>query len=209
MSLRVGGSYSPSVYLLPSLLANFKRSHPNVEVTLHTGTKAGVEQMVVNSEIDIAIITNAPSRRGLTIEPLRRESLVAFVSKTHPLSRKRHLGFQDIARVPLVIRKPNLKAGTAEQFFQRAQKEGFKLNVAMRCESTEAVKAFVRTKMGVGILFQESIEPEVRSGEFKVLTLPEQNLESRSYIVYSNSQLLSLSAREFLNLIRQEQSACN
>lgn len=204
-SLAVGGSYSPSVSLLPSLVANFKRSHPHVELTLHTGTKADIERMVVNSEIEIAIITNAPSSRALTIEPFRQEPLVAFVSKTHPLARKRHLRFQDIERVPLVIRKPAGKAGTAEQFLQRARRKGFKLNIAMRCESPEAVKAFVKTKMGIGILFQETVEPELKSGEFKELNLLEKNLEGRSFIVYSNKRPLSSSAQEFLRLIREKQ----
>jgi DNA-binding transcriptional LysR family regulator len=204
VSLRVGGSYSPSVSLLPSLVANFKRSHPNVESTLHTGTRADIERMVVNSEIDIAIINNAPSSRRLTIEPFRWEPLVAFVSKTHPLSRKRHLIFRDIECVPLVIRKAAGKTGTAEQFLQRAKKEGFKLNIAMRCESPEAVKAFVRTKMGIGILFQETVESELKSGEFKVLNLPKQNSQGRSFIVYSKNRPLSTTAQEFLKLIREK-----
>jgi DNA-binding transcriptional LysR family regulator len=204
-SLTVGGSYSPSASLLPSLMASFKRRHPNVEVSLQTGTKTAIERMVVNSEIDIAVITNAPSNRLLTIEPFRREPLLAFVSKMHPLSTKRHLKFRDIGRVPLVIRKPAAKTGTAEQFLQRAKQEGVKLNIAMRCESPEAVKAFVRTKMGIGLLFQETVEPELKSGEFKALKLLEQNLEGQSFIVYRSNRPLSPAAQDFLSLIREEQ----
>lgn len=204
-SLTVGGSYTPSASLLPSLVADFKRSHPNVELSLHAGTKVAIERMVINSEVDIAIITNAASSRALMIEPFRREPLVAFVSKIHPLAKKRHLRFQDIERVPLVIRKPAGKTGTAEQFLQQARRKGLKLNIAMRCESPEAVKAFVRTKMGIGLLFQATVEPEVRSGEFKIIKLPEQNFEGRSSIVYPKNRPLSRPAEEFLELLRERQ----
>jgi DNA-binding transcriptional LysR family regulator len=112
------------VSLLPSLLADFQRTHPNLQLTLHSGTKAAVERMVLNSEVDIAVINNAPSSPSLTIEPFRREALVAFVSKTHPLARKRHLRIEDLERVPLVIRKSNGVRGTAEKFLQRAKRKG-------------------------------------------------------------------------------------
>jgi DNA-binding transcriptional LysR family regulator len=35
-ALTVGGSYSPSVSFLPSLLAGFEKSHPNVRLNLRT-----------------------------------------------------------------------------------------------------------------------------------------------------------------------------
>jgi len=34
LSLTIGGSYSPSAVLLPSLMARFKKSHPQVELKL-------------------------------------------------------------------------------------------------------------------------------------------------------------------------------
>jgi DNA-binding transcriptional LysR family regulator len=75
----------------------------------------------------------------------------------------------------------------------------------MRCDSPEAVKASVKTKMGIGILFQETVELDVKSGEFKVLKLPDQNFEGRSFLVYRKDQPLSLHAQEFLDLMRQRQ----
>ncbi len=204
--LTVGGSYSPSVSLLPSLVADFKTSHPNVEVKLHTGSKLAIERMVVNSEIDIAVVTGTPSSRALAIETFRREPLVVCVLKTHPLARKRHLSFQDIECVPLAIRKAAGKAGTAEQFLQSLKRNGLKPNVAMRCDSPEAVKAFVRTKMGIGILFQETVEPELKSGEFKMLNFLEHNLEGQIFLIYAKNRSLSVAAEEFLKFLRQRQS---
>jgi DNA-binding transcriptional LysR family regulator len=84
-TLTVGGSYSPSVYLLPSLLALFQKSHPHVQLDLRTNNRAVIERMVLNSEVDIAVINNATSNHLLTTESYRQESLVAFVAKNHPL----------------------------------------------------------------------------------------------------------------------------
>lgn len=48
------------------------------------------------------------------------------------------------------------------------REKGLKPKVALRCDSPEAVKAAVKRKMGMGILFKETIQPEVRKGEFKI-----------------------------------------
>lgn len=203
--LTVGGSYSPSASFLPSVLATFKKSHPHIQLNLETDNKAAMEQRVVNSKVDIAVINNAPSNHSLTMEPYRQETLVAFASKNHPLARKRELTWQDLERVPLLIRKSAGGRDVTEQFLQSVKKKGVKPNIAMRCDSPEAVKAFVKRKMGAGILFKETVEPEVRKGEFKIIKLPGQTFEGQSFIVYRKDRPLSPNARELLELLRQSQ----
>lgn len=203
MTLTVGGSYSPSVSLLPSLLAVYRKTHPLVDTNLRTAGRAAIERMVRNSEVDIALINNAPATRALSIEPYRQEQCIAFAVKNHPLTRKRKLTWQDLERVPFIIRRSLRKSGTAESLIQDLRRRGLKLTVAMHADSPEAVKAFVKSKMGVGILFKETIESELRTGEFKMIKLPEQKAAGQSFIVYRKDRPLSTTASEFLELLRQ------
>jgi DNA-binding transcriptional LysR family regulator len=46
-SLTVGGSYSPSTYLLPSLLTRFKKSHPHIQLDLRTADRWEMERMIL------------------------------------------------------------------------------------------------------------------------------------------------------------------
>jgi DNA-binding transcriptional LysR family regulator len=202
-SLSVGGTYSPSASLLPSLLAGFKKAHPDLRLNLQTGNKVAMERMVLNGEIDVAVVNNARPNRLLNIEPYRQEPLVAFVSKHYPLSTKQPLTRQDFERLPLLIRKSLGLSGTAELFLHRLKKKGFRLNIAMRCDSPETVKAFVKRQMGAGILFRETVEPEIRRGEFKVVKLPERSFEGQSFIVYRKDRKLSPMAQAFLDLLRK------
>src|SRR3970040_1417586 len=45
-TLTVGGSYSPSAVLLPSLLAHFKKSHPQVDLNLRTDNRRNIERLI-------------------------------------------------------------------------------------------------------------------------------------------------------------------
>ena len=202
-TLTVGGTYSPSLYLLPSLLALFNRTHPHVQCNLRSATRFAIERLILSSEVDIALINNASTNPAIIAEPYRPEPLVAFVSTNHPLARHQKLTLQEFERVPLIIRKAWKARGTIERLLQEMRKKGLNPNIALRCESPEAVKTAVSRKMGVGILFKETIDPEVRKGEFKILKLPVKNFESRSFIVYRKDRSLSSNAQDFLNLLRR------
>jgi DNA-binding transcriptional LysR family regulator len=93
--------------------------------------------------------------------------------------------------------------GTAEQIIRELKTRGLKPNIALRCGTPQAVKAAVASKMGMGILFKDVIEREVRSGEFKLVKLPPANFSGESSIVYRKNKLLTASAQDFLNLLRQ------
>jgi DNA-binding transcriptional LysR family regulator len=189
--------------LLPSLLALFKSTHPHVQFNLRTANRHVIEGLILNSEVDIALINNPPSNPAIVVEPYRPEPLVAFVSPNHPLASNRELTLEEFERVPLIIRKAWRAGGTTEQLLREMKKKGLNPNIAMRCDSPESVKEAVSRKMGVGILFKETIEPEVRKGEFKILKLPVKNFEGRSFIAYRKDGPLSANAQEFLNLLRQ------
>lgn len=61
-------------YILPEVLENFSRSHPNVEIELRCTRSIHLHAALERNELDIALMTNQPEfRRG---ELVRREPLV-------------------------------------------------------------------------------------------------------------------------------------
>ena len=92
--LRVGGSHVPSKSVLPSCLAAFKLKHPLVGIELHTKTSRSIENLVLNAELEIAVITHPSNSSHLHYVPLRQEEVVLFVSTHHPLAGKKDLSLR-------------------------------------------------------------------------------------------------------------------
>jgi DNA-binding transcriptional LysR family regulator len=205
-TLTIGGSYSPSAVLLPSLLARFKKSHPQVELNLRTDNRPNIEGLVLNGAVELAVLANPTSNYHLAVEPYRTESLVAFVANHHPLSGKKQLTWKDLGRLGFVIRQPLEGQGATAQFIRRLKDQGVKLNVVMHCESPEAVKVAVSRRMGVGILFKDVISDSLKKGEFRELTLPVKGLEGKSFIVYHKTRPLSPVAQDFLKLLQAQRA---
>lgn len=204
--LHIGASHAPSASLVPSLITAFKKRHPGAEVVLHTGSSKRIEQMLGGSRVEIGIVTKPGNSAGLHREVYRPERMVAFVPSDHALARRRKLTFFDLGRTPLIFRWDNGHDGKIKGFLKELERQGLKPTLGMRCKSPAAVKAAVKRQMGVGVLFEDVIESDVRSGAFKRLRLPGWKLEGQSFIVYRRGQTLSPLAQEFLKLLRQRKA---
>src|SRR5574341_1279007 len=144
-TLTIGGTYSPSTSLLPSLLARFKERHPEVTVSLRTDNKVVIESLVLNGDVDLALLllTDDPPNPRLAKEPYQVEPLVAFVHPQHPLVKKPRITLENLKRFGFVIRKRVRGVGATDEHFQALRKQGLHLKVVMRCDTPEGVKEAV------------------------------------------------------------------
>ena len=147
----VAGSHGFSFALLPSLLAAFKRNHTRVPITLRTDNSHAVERMVLKAQVEIGLVSGPPKSPYILSEPFRKEKMVPFVAVSHPMAKRPILTMSDLSETPLIIRGNGMGKSTAEEILEQLEDRGLKLNIVMRCESPQAVKAAVRKKMGVGM----------------------------------------------------------
>jgi DNA-binding transcriptional LysR family regulator len=201
-ALRVGGSYSPSASFLPSLLAEFAKTHPRVQLNLCTDNRLAVEGMVLTGQAELAVINNPQLNRRLTMEPLRSEAMVAFVSPSHPMAKKKRLAWEDFTRAGFIIRSSIGGRGIDHVYTRHLKKNGFTPNVILRCDTPTAVKEAVRKKLGIGVLYRDVVAGDIARGEFKAIKMPGGALESKSYIIYRRNRPLTPVARDFLKLLR-------
>jgi len=207
-SLIVGGSHGPSVSLLPLLVAAFKEKHLHTRVLVRSRGSREIEQMLLVGKIEIGMVTRPSSSPLFTTTPYRKEKLVAFVSAKHPLANRTHLSPADVARGPLVVRQGR-EAKTWE-IFKRIEARGHQLNILMECESAEAVKSAVLKGLGLGVLYRDHIESELKGGKLKILRLVGlSRVEINSYVVYRNDKPLSQNAEDFLTLMWDKQKKIN
>jgi DNA-binding transcriptional LysR family regulator len=204
--LVVGATHNPSVRYLPSALATFQKTYPDIKVTFLSSSRRSVEKSVRDGEVDIAII-QSPSESciaDLFTEHFAVDTLVFFAHAAHPLTKKQKISFEDLADTPLIVR---VGTGATHKILTLLRSHGLKLNIVLRCASPDAVKAAVRKKMGVGISYHNLIDEEIRKREIKVLTfagLP--RMIANSYIVYDKTKPLNGTATKFLALLREMKS---
>jgi LysR family hydrogen peroxide-inducible transcriptional activator len=164
---------SRRVQAVPVGLAAFAQSHPLVKITLQTKSSRSIERSVINSILEIAIITHPSPSHRLQYLPFGEERVVLFVSTQHKLAKAKELNLADIAASPLIIHR-GIRRGTGENtldILKRIEALGSPPIILMECNSGEAVKAGVLRGMGIGILMQAHLGNELHKREVKILKI--------------------------------------
>jgi DNA-binding transcriptional LysR family regulator len=197
-NLLIGGT-SSLVCLLPHLLSAFRTDHPEPNFVLETNDSWVLEERILESKLNIAVITNPSDSPSIVYEPFREHKVVAFAHPKYPLVG-RSMKFADLADIPLIGR---IGSSTINEI----AKLGVPLNLAVQCTAGDAVKASVYKGMGVGILHWESVENEIATGMLKQIRVPElEKLRVRSYIIYHARKTITPLAQTFLGFLRTNQN---
>jgi DNA-binding transcriptional LysR family regulator len=195
--LIVGGTQSPSSSLIPEALQAFKLTHPDVQPILRTGNSPTLERMVLNSEVELALITKPSHNPRIAADPFYSEPIVAVVSAKHPLAKKEKLNQEELVKAPFIVR-------TGGTIAKRLAEIGIKLNPVITCSSAEAVKSAVQSAVGIGLFFRHSVEPGLRQGYLRSIKIPGlKEIHVRFYTISHKGTPLSAYAKHFLGLLRQ------
>jgi DNA-binding transcriptional LysR family regulator len=194
--LKIGGSHNVSFDVLPELLMTFKQSHPLVQFILETNDSSVIEKRVLNSEVDIGLITNPSYRSEIVYEPYEEMQVVAFCLPINPVAGKT-LSLRELVQLPLVVR-----TGGRIEHTLRSQRH--RVNITVRCEASAAVKAAVGLGMGVGVLYRNAVASRVASGTLKLINVPElKEMGVQSFIIVDKRKPLVSVAGEFLTMLRK------
>jgi DNA-binding transcriptional LysR family regulator len=90
--------------LLPRLIAEFGKVHPQIRVALKdamTENRALVN-MVRIGDIDFGFSSFADEDEGLHFQPIVHDALVAVVSREHPFARRKKVRWKELAAHPLI-----------------------------------------------------------------------------------------------------------
>ena len=199
-TLIVGGSHNPSMKYLPGAIASFQKTYPDVEVRFLTADGPTIEKSLREAEIDIALLHNPSNSSDFNLEHFAVDHLSFFAHPAYPLAKRKKMDLNTIPQIPIIVRDAR---DATDKLLKEIKSRGFTVKIALRCASPDAVKAAVRKKMGVGILFHNLIAEEIKRKELKVLRfagLP--RVVGNSFIVYAKANPLSAPASEFLALLR-------
>jgi DNA-binding transcriptional LysR family regulator len=151
-SLRIAAIQSLSATLLPGVLARLAREYPAIKPTVRTLAAESIARSVASGRADVGLLAGAPrsSLRGLSVQLLFEEPLVALVRRQDPLARAKRLRLKQLAGRELVL----VPDGTflSDIVHEACASAGFVPHVRLTLASAEALRETVRAGLGLTIL---------------------------------------------------------
>jgi len=136
--------------LVPPAVALFRKTRPQVRITIHTMDNLSVVANVAKEQVDFGLgLSPAGFREGRIVE-LGAGDLICIVPKDHALARQTCVTPHDLADVPLISFSRSLPLGhLVEQVFRAA---GVSQRIALEVNQSSLACALVRAGAGVAIL---------------------------------------------------------
>lgn len=147
-------------YNVVPIVKGFAAAFPQVRVSVGVGDSRSIVARILDYQGDVGVVLNWGDDPALWHLPYRRQPLVVFAHRDHPLSGRPTVALRDLAAHPFVIRE---EGSTTRQVFERAFREaGLSLQVAVEMGSREAVREAVAQGLGLGVVADTAYVPDPR-----------------------------------------------
>ncbi len=149
--IRLGFPHSLGINLVPSVVAQFRKEHPNVKFKFKQGKYNSLINDVMNKEVDLALISPFPESHGrVTGELLITEELFAILPPNHILSEYQSLRLEQLREETFVLFSEGYSLRPI--VVDACTKAGFKPNIGFEGEETDTIRGLVAAGMGVSLL---------------------------------------------------------
>ncbi len=163
--LRIAASMTIGVYLLPQLLADFRRRWPAITLEVTVDNTDAVQHGLREFALDLGL-TEGPGRweDELGARTFLEDELVPVASPRAAFSRK-VVSLAHFLRQPLIMREPG--SGTRAILEAALARHGFKTAPEWIFNNPEAIKRAVMAGAGVAFASRLTVASELSSGQLR------------------------------------------
>ena len=204
--LRIGASLTIAQYILPHILGEFQRQHPQIRTHVTTCNTEQVLESLLAHDISVGFVEGPTLRRDIRTEVFLEDELVLMAPPAHEWSERGAVDPQELTQERLLMRERG--SGTRRVVEIALQKSGIKakqLDPAMEFDSTEAIITAVEAGLGVGFASLWSISKELQLGTLRAVPIRGVRIPrplSVAYAVGHEPQGIALTFLEFVRTRR-------
>jgi DNA-binding transcriptional LysR family regulator len=183
--LRLGASTGPAAVVVPLLLCEFQRAHPEVRIALTVSDTQSIVDRVAARDLELGIVGAARRQRAVRFEPLLEDEVILACPPGHPFAG-RTITLDELREENLIVMQEG--AGVRQIVEDELRALGTRLrdlDVRLELGLQESVRSAVQAGYGVTFISRTAVEPELAAGTLSAARV--QGLEPRREISLARS----------------------
>jgi DNA-binding transcriptional LysR family regulator len=205
-TLAIGASTGPGAHLVPLLLCEFQREHPDLHVALSIWDTQTVIDRVVERQLELGVVGALRRHRSLEFEPLARDEIVLAVPPGHDAAGGT-ISLEELKDETLIVMQEG--AGVRQVVEEELRRAGLRLRgVEPKLELglQESVKSAVAAGYGVAFISRTAIEGELAAGRLAAAQVEGVEPARQIYIVRARGRSATRAADAFLSFAKEKLS---
>ncbi|KNC91955.1 DNA-binding transcriptional regulator YeiE [Trabulsiella odontotermitis] len=194
-AIRVAASSTIGNYILPEVIARYRRDFPDLPLELSVGNSQDVINAVADFRVDIGLIEGPCHAAEIVAEPWLEDELVVFAAPDSPLLEGK-VTLARLASAPWILREKG--SGTRELVDYLLLSHLPEFHLGMELGNSEAIKHAVRHGLGISCLSRRVIAEQLENGSLKELSVPLPRLTRTLWRIHHRQKHISNALNRFL-----------
>lgn len=202
-SITIGASTTIGNYVLPTLIADFRKKHPKIKINVFIGNTKRIVDLLNSGGVDIGLVEGETLKHKMKTDPIITDELTFIVPPFHPWAKKKVVSILEVTKEPFILREEG--SGTRQMIEKYLSSHGINtgdMRIALVLGSTESIKEAVESGMGISIVSKWAARKEVKYGSLKLITPKEEKILRNFSLIRQKSAVLSHAVDEFLAYLR-------
>src|SRR6266850_7882122 len=199
--VRIGANESTSLYLLPHVILEFRRKHPQVKVEIFRHVSENLPREVLDRNVDFAVLAFQPVDNDLESFPILQDELVLIMRPDDPLAQRDSLKIEELGGQSFVAH--NVKTASRHKVVETFEQHHTPLNITLELATVETIKRFVQLKIGLAFVPRMCVAEELDRGTLATVPVPELSYFRTLWVTHRRTITLSHAACAFLEILHQ------
>ena len=200
------GVVSTGKYFAPSLVADIKKRHPEIDVNLSIGNREQTISNLRNNALDL-VIMGRPANQTPTDEiVLGDHPHVIILPPTHNLANRTDIPAEEILSHQVITRE--IGSGTrilATRYLDRIA-PGVTYRT-MEVDSNETIKQAVIAGLGIALISAHTVTEELNSGRLVLLHRPDLPIIRKWYLLTPKDKQATGATKAVINFIVEQKGS--
>lgn len=198
-SLRVGTGPTFSSHVLPYMLEEYIQRYSNVEIFVDAGQAPRLFESLNNEQLDAVIVVQSELSipTHFTVQAMWDFELVIVSSISN---HRRRCSLSALRDLPFILYKKSIFfESVIDEYFASYK---FEPRVTMRFDNAEAIKAMIRSGLGISMLPMWTIDGDLKSKKVELIRQNEPPLYAKVVLVTRKQNRISPLLEAFINIVR-------
>ncbi len=181
--MQIGCSTASGKYLLPRLVAGFRRLYPLVRINILISSRKSVVNMLLSGEAAFGVSSKQVEHRDLEFIEFFNDEIILIVPSNHPWANYRNIYPEDLLDEPIILREEY--AGTREVMMDALLAQDISpdmLNVTMVLGNAEAIVMAVSEGIGVAFISRLAAARDLEMGRVVEVDVRGMSLRRNLYL---------------------------
>jgi DNA-binding transcriptional LysR family regulator len=203
--LRIGAPMTICQHILPGVLRKVQQEYPQSGLRVETGDNPQLLAQLLSGKIDVAVMVDPERRPDLVFEPLFGDELKFVMPPAHPWAMATEITDTEIAEATLIL--PNKATRTHQLVTAYFRTARVAIHRCIELGSVESIKELVKNGLGIGIVAEWPIRPELASAELVTRPLGERPLRRQWHAVFLRERGLNVTEETLIRFFREDTRA--